>query len=479
MFTVSLSYAHTHSLSYAHTHSLSHTHTHTLSLIRTHTLSLTDIVSSTHNYYNCNSRKGWWDIKLFSSNYTHFFKWNPFLHIKHISSHRTYFFQIKHVDSSWRKSSCIGLERFMYIERFIYEHTCNTIAVRHACEEQKSPIFSGSFVETDLQLRGSYECDMHAGDTTGWRRLIGSPKLQISFHKRATKYRALLLKMTYKDKEPYESSPPCTHLFLHNQFVWNETRGTKEPLNIGLFCWKWPIKIRKPMSLRHSVRIYSYRTNLFEMNHKRATKYRPLLLKMTYKDKETYESSPPCMHLFLQNQFVWNETRGRVVTHKCLTWNILIWTYMYYNCSAPWVLEIKHIKYHRTNLLEMKNVDFKLKWSSDLKHTYMNIHISHVSLRLVGSFKLWVSFAEYSLFYRALLWKKTCNFKEPTAGDNAHWFPQNQLIWSETLHWNCHRTLNTHTSTYIYQNCSAPWCWRYGAATISRLLQIMGRFCRL
>ena len=44
---------------------------------------------------------------------------------------------------------------------------------------------------------------------TGWRRLIGSPKLQIIFHKRATKYRALLLKMTYKDKGSYESSPPC------------------------------------------------------------------------------------------------------------------------------------------------------------------------------------------------------------------------------------------------------------------------------
>jgi len=44
---------------------------------------------------------------------------------------------------------------------------------------------------------------------TGWRRLIGSPKLQMIFHNRATKYRALLLKMTYKEKGPYESSPPC------------------------------------------------------------------------------------------------------------------------------------------------------------------------------------------------------------------------------------------------------------------------------
>ena len=47
---------------------------------------------------------------------------------------------------------------------------------------------------------------MHAG----WRRLVGFPKLQIIFHKRATKYRSLLQKMTYKDKGSYESSPPCT-----------------------------------------------------------------------------------------------------------------------------------------------------------------------------------------------------------------------------------------------------------------------------
>jgi len=45
---------------------------------------------------------------------------------------------------------------------------------------------------------------------TGWRRLIGSPKLQISFYKRATKYRSLLRKMTHKDKGSYESSPPCS-----------------------------------------------------------------------------------------------------------------------------------------------------------------------------------------------------------------------------------------------------------------------------
>ena len=45
---------------------------------------------------------------------------------------------------------------------------------------------------------------------TGCRRVIGSPTLQIIFHKKANKYRSLLRKITYKDKGSYESSPPCS-----------------------------------------------------------------------------------------------------------------------------------------------------------------------------------------------------------------------------------------------------------------------------
>ena len=56
---------------------------------------------------------------------------------------------------------------------------------------------------------------VHTWMHTGWRRLIGSPKLQIIFHKRATKYRSLLRKVTYKDKGSYESLPPCAHTHTH------------------------------------------------------------------------------------------------------------------------------------------------------------------------------------------------------------------------------------------------------------------------
>ena len=62
---------------------------------------------------------------------------------------------------------------------------------------------------TQLNLRTKWVVKHCSARITGWRRLIGSLKLQIIFHKRATKYRSLLWKMTYKDKGSYESSPPC------------------------------------------------------------------------------------------------------------------------------------------------------------------------------------------------------------------------------------------------------------------------------
>jgi len=46
---------------------------------------------------------------------------------------------------------------------------------------------------------------------TGWRRPLGCLKLQVIFRKRAANYRALLREMTYKDKTPYASLPPCTY----------------------------------------------------------------------------------------------------------------------------------------------------------------------------------------------------------------------------------------------------------------------------
>ena len=48
---------------------------------------------------------------------------------------------------------------------------------------------------------------------TKWPRLIECLQLQVSFHKRATSYRALLQKITYTDKASYDSTPPCISLY--------------------------------------------------------------------------------------------------------------------------------------------------------------------------------------------------------------------------------------------------------------------------
>ena len=48
-------------------------------------------------------------------------------------------------------------------------------------------------------------------ESTGWQRPIGRLKLQVIFRKRATKFRALLRKMTYKDKALYGFWSPCIH----------------------------------------------------------------------------------------------------------------------------------------------------------------------------------------------------------------------------------------------------------------------------
>jgi len=68
----------------------------------------------------------------------------------------------------------------------------------------------------------------HLHVDTGWPRPIGCLKLQVILRKRAT--RALLRKMTCKDKASYGSSPP----FIKNMYgLATISRLLK---NLGLFC---------------------------------------------------------------------------------------------------------------------------------------------------------------------------------------------------------------------------------------------------
>jgi len=86
------------------------------------------------------------------------------------------------------------------------------------CSNLGSTLTSLHFLHQETGLKDYSKIDQfclyYAMSNTGWRRLIGSPMLQIIFHKRATKYRSLLRKMTCKDKGSYESSSLCSIVAL-------------------------------------------------------------------------------------------------------------------------------------------------------------------------------------------------------------------------------------------------------------------------
>jgi len=96
----------------------------------------------------------------------------------------------------------------------VLQHTATQYNIlqhsKSSCHLLDPLLFIDSIMITLLFLDFTIYTDGMPDDTTGWRRPIGCLKSQDSFRKRATNYRALLRKMTYKDKASYGSSPPCT-----------------------------------------------------------------------------------------------------------------------------------------------------------------------------------------------------------------------------------------------------------------------------
>ena len=77
-------------------------------------------------------------------------------------------------------------------------------------------------------------CRSNRSPSTVWRRYIVCLKLQVSFRKRATNYRALLWEMTYRDKASYGSLQQMTHMYHMAEYgVATISRLLKI---IGLFC---------------------------------------------------------------------------------------------------------------------------------------------------------------------------------------------------------------------------------------------------
>jgi len=117
----------------------------------------------------------------------------------------------------------------MYTYMYIIPYICAYIIRMYVCIlYEYIYICTRTYISHYTSVRTLYECmcvyymntyvHVHVctftetSDVTGWRRLVGSPKLQIISHKTATKYRSLLWKMTYQDKGSYGSSPPCSRV---------------------------------------------------------------------------------------------------------------------------------------------------------------------------------------------------------------------------------------------------------------------------
>jgi len=106
---------------------------------------------------------------------------------------------------------------------------------------------------------------------TGWRTSIGCLKLQVIFCKRATNYRALLRKVTYKDKAPCD----VTLVTWSINIVWRRVIGClicidhfpqKSPRISGSFAKNDLQLIRHPRHRRHPVFV-TWSINRYDMYH--------------------------------------------------------------------------------------------------------------------------------------------------------------------------------------------------------------------
>jgi len=152
---------------------------------------------------------------------------------------------------------------------------------------QKNPMINRSFPERDLQLKASSASSPPCSNminsqmiwdsnnitrqiplkmlhptsvSTGWRRPLGCLKLQVIFRKRATNYRALWQKTTYKDKVSCGSSPPCfitrlIPLALNMLHPWWDSSNITQQIPLTMLHSRWlssNITQQIPLTMLHS-----------------------------------------------------------------------------------------------------------------------------------------------------------------------------------------------------------------------------------
>jgi len=142
---------------------------------------------------------------------------------------------------------------YSYIHAKLYKICVRKVCMKYWCIYVNCTIYchiyANLYTTCVWNVCMKYECPTH---DMWYRRLIGCLELQVIFRKRATNSRALL--------------------YVWNMSVQHMTCGTGWRRLIG--CFKLQVIFRT-----------------------RATNYRALLRKMTYEDKASCDSTPPCIHI--------------------------------------------------------------------------------------------------------------------------------------------------------------------------------------
>jgi len=189
---------------YIHTHICIHTSNElTVTRVTFCTQMHTYIHTRTHICIHTSTKLTVTRVTVYTQTHIHIYTYiylNTYIHVIHALPPTSW---------PWLGSRSTHRHTYIYISKYVYiRHTritSNELTVTWVTVYTQTHIH----IYTYLYRKPLYTHYLQRVGHTGWRRLIGSPMLQIIFHKRATKYRSLLRKMTCKEKGSYESSPPC------------------------------------------------------------------------------------------------------------------------------------------------------------------------------------------------------------------------------------------------------------------------------
>ena len=167
--------------------------------------------------------------------------------------------------TSWcSPASCARLHSVIYVFVSVrmYAYVCVHVSVRvctcvctYVCVCVRVRVCACSYVRVCIFMSAC------ACVNTGWWRPIGCLKSQVIYRTRATTYRALLRKMTYKDKACYDSTPLSIYCFVSaGVFNYKILQGTtKYHLSVrdtthSYVCQEsfiWIIKVNEGVVSRH------------------------------------------------------------------------------------------------------------------------------------------------------------------------------------------------------------------------------------